>query len=97
MRPDALPKVDNDKAPPDQAQSPVVVGPRGQDIPARGLLLAVEKFKRPAKHYRLIWVKYPHAWLCQEDQTVYRRSGEAQEAGRALAEQYGARFSPITR
>lgn len=99
MRSDAHPKVDTDEAPapPDRAQEPVVAGPRGQEIPAKGLLLAVEKFRRPRKHYRLIWVKYPQAWLCQEDQTPYRRSGEAQDAGRALAERYGVRLSPIVR
>lgn len=75
-----------------------VAGPEeGQSLPAKMLTLAVEKFRRPGKHYRLIWTRAREAWLCREDETEYRRAGEALEAGEALAKKLGARFSSVVR
>lgn len=69
-----------------------VIGPEGEPVEVtKFLCLAVEKFRRP-KRYRLIWTLDDRAWLAQEDQTPYRRKGEAVVAGQALAERLGAEF-----
>lgn len=76
----------------------LVTGPDGvAKIEAKDLTLAVEKFKRPRKHYCLIWIRGQQARLCRENETEYRRSGEALAAAKALATEYGARFSAIVR
>lgn len=92
-----LPILDTEKAPaPPEAVT--VAGPEGQEIEAKALTLAIEKFKRPRKHYRLIWVLGDRAWLCAEDKRPFRRAGEALTAGEALAGAYGARrFSQFVR
>jgi hypothetical protein len=84
-----------------EAEAPLtVIGPEGQPLAAgRDLWLGVEKFRRPRKHYRLIWLWPAHkqVWLACEDEQRYRRKSEAEQAGQVLAESLGVRFSPITR
>lgn len=82
----------------DQAEYEPVIGADGASMPAKSLTLGVEKFRRPVKHYRLIWIDGDDAWLCEEDQTEYRRKGAAVEAGQDLVKRFGARrFSELTR
>lgn len=66
-----------------------IIGPDGEPMVAKWLTLGVEKFDRPEKHYRLIWIWRDQAWLAEEETRCFRRKygeGGAVEAGRALAE-----------
>ena len=82
---------------------PTVIGPEGEPIPAKGLVLGIEKFRRPDKHYRLIWLSADFgrewfAWLAEEDETRFRRKAEAVAAGAILAAAKGGlKFSQVTR
>lgn len=71
------------------ANEKYVIGPDGELISATGLVLGIEKFRLPRKHYRLIWIRGESAWLCEEDRTEYRRKSEAVEAGAELVERVG--------
>ena len=75
-----------------------VIGPDEKPIRAKYLTLGVEKFLRPSKHYRLIWLFGDQAWLAEENKTRFRSKARAEEAGRKLAEEKGARrFDERTR
>lgn len=77
----------------------------GEDAPRNGetelpigLVLGVEKYRQPSKHYRLIWIGRGQAWLAAEDlEAFHRRKGDALAVGRALAEKTGAYFDEQTR
>lgn len=82
----------------DEAPPETVVGPDGEPLEiSRKLTLGVEKFPRPQKHYRLIWLFAGEAWLCNERQTRFHTKGGAVMVGQEMAEQYGVKFSEITR
>lgn len=75
-----------------------VIGPDGEPTPALGLVLGIEKFRYPNKHYRLIWVLGEQAWFAEEETTPFKRKREALEAGRELVERVGAAYlSEVTR
>lgn len=83
---------------------PTVIGPDGKPMPARGLVLGVEKFRKPApKYFRLIWINpaTQEAWLAEENRTEFRKKhgdGGIVEVGQDLAKQLRAkRFSQVTR
>ncbi len=84
-------------------QPETIIGPDGEPMKfSRALTVGIEKFKSPSPaHYRLIWIKGPAAWLAKEDETRYRRKfgteGSAEQAGQALAEKFGVRFSAVAR
>jgi len=67
-----------------------IIGPEGEPTPAVGVVLGIEKFGHPEKHYRLIWVRGEKAWFAEEDTTRFKRKREAIEAGQALVERVGA-------
>jgi hypothetical protein len=80
-------------------EMPKIIGPKGEEMPASGLTLAIEKFKKHGdKYYRLIWVNGATSWLAEEDTTPFRRYRDVVEVGQALAKKVGAkRFSEVTR
>jgi hypothetical protein len=69
----------------------------GTDMEPVGIQIAVEKFRRPSKHYSLIWVRGRIAWLCEEDKTEYRTSSAALEAAGLLAKEYDVRLQKNVR
>lgn len=83
----------------DDAAEQVKMVERPDDDPIAGhkLDLGVEKFRRPPKHYRLIWVYGDEAWLADQDETRYQRKTDVLVAGQQLADEFGARFSTVTR
>jgi hypothetical protein len=63
-----------------------------------GLILGVEKFKRPGNtHYRLIWIGRRKAALAAENTTEFRRKIDAILAGHVVAGETGAYFDDQTR
>lgn len=64
-----------------------------------GLILGVEKFKRPGdRHYRLIWIGgRGKACLAAENTTEFQRKLDAIMAGHVLAAETGAYFDEQTR
>lgn len=82
----------------DETTKPVVIGPEGEAIEVdRRLMLGLEKFRRPWKHYRLIWLHAGRAWLAEEETRRFRRKAEVVRAGQALVDGFGVRFSEVTR
>lgn len=82
-------------------KKPMVIGPDGQPLKAdNSLALAIEKFRQPDKHYRLIWTRFGKAWLAVENKTHFRTKfgeGGIVAAGAALAQKFGVKFSEVTR
>lgn len=84
-------------------QPETIIGPDEEPMKiSRALMVGIEKFRSPAPaHYRLIWIRGQEAWPAKEDETRYRRKfgteGSAEQAGQALAEKYGVRFSAAAR
>lgn len=80
----------------DETDGPLTVaGPDGQPLKVgRHLWLGVEKFRRPRKHYRLIYWQpaRDRSWLCEEDETHYRRKSEVERAALDRADKLGIRF-----
>jgi hypothetical protein len=80
---------------------PMVTGPDGEPMPAKGLVLGIEKFRKPGpKYYRLILIDQirGEAWLAEENTTEFPTKGGIVEVGRELARQLGVRrFSEVTR
>lgn len=77
-----------------------IIGPNREAVPVSAVRLGIEKFLRPRKHYRLIWLRGKLAWLAEEDETEFRRKGEAVAAGQELARRLGLKrlqFSELTR
>lgn len=75
-----------------------IIGPDGEPMVPTWLILGIEKFQQPQKHYRLIWINpiKKEAWLCEEDQTRYRRvwsDDGVVAAGMTLAKDLGVKFS----
>lgn len=88
------------------AETPqIIIGPDMKPLELtrsvkRTILLAVERFNHPNKHYRLIWARGREAWLCEEDKKSYTgvsTPGGVIEAGRKLALELGVQFSEIVR
>lgn len=83
---------------PEKPEAVTVIGPDGDPLKVDDrLILGVEKFGHPSKHYRLIWVRGHDAWLCNEKQTMFVTKGGAVAEGRILAMKLGAHFSEVTR
>lgn len=80
---------------------PTVIGDDGEEIPAAGLVLGIEKFRLPTKCYRLIWISHERkpwfAWLAEEDTVRYLSKAAAVAAGERLAAEKGVKFSEWTR
>lgn len=75
-----------------QHERPTIIGPDGEPTSAIGLVLGIEKFGHPDKHYRLIWVLGEQAWFAEEDTTHFKRKREALAAGQELVERVGAAY-----
>jgi hypothetical protein len=93
--------MDSKKHDNNQDDKPKIIGPDGKEMSAQGLILGLEKFQYPDKHFRLIWTRGGEAWFAQEDTSRYRKkygSGGVVEAGRKLADRVSASFfSEMTR
>lgn len=75
----------------------MVKGADGTPVDASTLVLGIENFRLPEKHYRLIWIEGKTAWLCEEDQASFRERAAAVAIGRALADRVGCMFDEACR